>query len=264
MNHCPLNLTGIGAGGGAGEALAEWIIGDEQPSDLGIFDIRRFAPFYGSEAQTRERTLERIAKHFTFHWPFDEYTAGRPLRRSAIYDRLATNGACFGQKYGWERPNWFASAGTGPLNDNDLGSPNWFDPVGAEARAAREAVALFDMSSFGNFMVVGADAEAELQRICAGDVGKEAGRVIYTQLLNRRGGIEADLTVSRFDETTFYIVTGTGQAQRDYPGFPRWLLPIAGKSNTIGIPKAIPTRSCHDRLGSALDRVCLAMRNSAP
>ena len=210
------NASGIGAGGGAGEALAEWIIGGEPPSDLGIFDVRRFAPFHGSEAQTRERTLEQIAKHFTFHWPFDEYTAGRPLRRSAIYDRLAANGACFGQKYGWERPNWFASAGTEPLDDNDLGSPNWFDPVGAETRAAREAVALFDMSSFGKFMVVGADAEAELQRICAGDVGKEPGRVIYTQLLNQRGGIEADLTVSRFDETTFYIVTGTGQAQRDY------------------------------------------------
>ena len=242
------NASGIGAGGGAGEALAEWIIGGEPPYDLGIFDIQRFAPFYGSEVQTRERTLELVAEHFTFHWPFNEYTAGRPLRRSAIYGRLAANGACFGQKYGWERPNWFAPAGMEPLDDNDLANPNWFDPVGAEATAAREAVALFDMSSFGKFMVVGADAEVELQRICAGNVGKAPGRVTYTQLLNRRGGIEADLTVSRLDETTFYIVTGTGQAQRDYSHIERNLsaganASILDVSSGFGVLAAIGPRA---------------------
>jgi sarcosine dehydrogenase len=242
------NASGIGAGGGAGQALAEWIIGGEPPYDLGIVDIRRFAPFYGSEEQTRIRTLEQVAEHFTFHWPFNEYPAGRPLRRSAIYDRLSTNRACFGQKYGWERPNWFAPSGMEPVDDNDLSGPNWFEPVGAECRAAREAVALFDMSSFSKFMVVGADAEAELQRICAANVGKEPGRVTYTQLLNARGGIEADLTVSRLAENQFYVVTGTGQGRRDFNHIERNMRPdakasILDISSAFGVLAAIGPRS---------------------
>ena len=245
---CGYNASGIGAGGGAGQALAQWIIGGEPPFDLGVVDIRRFAPFLGSASQTQERTLEQVAEHFTFHWPFNEYAAGRPLRRSAIYERLAANGACFGQKYGWERPNWFAPEGVEPVDLNDPSSPNWFGPVGAEAKACREAVALFDMSSFGKFTVVGPDAEAELQRICAGDVGKEPGRVTYTQMLNRRGGIEADLTVSRLGDDAFYIVTGTGQAARDFSHIARRIsagarAAILDVSSAYGVLAAIGPRA---------------------
>ena len=209
------NAFGIAAAGGAGKALAEWIAGGEPSMDLWPVDIRRFSDYHRDEAWARERTLEAYARHYTMSWPHEEHEVGRPVHKSPLYDRLKDAGACFGEKLGWERPNWFAKPGTSPVDEYTYGYQNWFQNVGEEHRATREAVALFDSTSFAKFEVTGTDAEDALSWICANDVRKPPGRITYTQMLNQRGGIECDLTVSRIDEDTFYIVTGTGYRTHD-------------------------------------------------
>ncbi len=212
------NAFGIASGGGAGMALAEWIVAGEPPYDLWPVDIRRFGRPHVDIDWVRKRTLELYGKHYTIAWPAEEHDSGRPCRRSPLYDRLADLGACFGEKLGWERPNWFADQGTGeaPKDVYSFGRANWFDAVGREHRAAREAAVVFDQSSFAKFLLVGPDAAAALDWICANDVTKPRGRLTYTQLLNARGGIECDLTVARLAENRFYIVTGTGFATHDF------------------------------------------------
>jgi 4-methylaminobutanoate oxidase (formaldehyde-forming) len=151
-------------------------------------------------------------------WPFEEYRSGRPLRRSPLYDRLKAEGACFGEKLGWERPNWFADLARGEKAEDHYSyeRQNWFDAVGREHGAARERVAVFDQTSFAKFVLVGRDAEKALSWIAANDVAKPSGHLVYTQMLNDRGGIECDLTVSRLSPTEYYIVTGTGFATHDF------------------------------------------------
>ena len=212
------NAFGIASGGGAGMALAEWIAKGEPPYDLWPVDIRRFGRPHVDIDWVRKRTLELYGKHYTIAWPAEEHDSGRPCRRSPLYDRLADLGACFGEKLGWERPNWFADPGAGetPKDVYSFGRPNWFEAVGREHRAAREAAAVFDQSSFAKFLLVGPDAAAALDWICANDVTKAPGRLTYTQMLNARGGIECDLTVARLAEDRFYIVTGTGFAIHDF------------------------------------------------
>ncbi|MCZ6720513.1 MAG: FAD-dependent oxidoreductase [Proteobacteria bacterium] len=212
---CGFNSMGIASGGGAGMALASWILEGEPPYDLWAVDIRRFSDFHRSDERVAVRALEGQAHHYVMGWPHYEMQAGRPFRRSPVYERLAANRACFGNKTGWERPNWFAPRGVEPKDEYSFGRANWFAHVGEEHRAAREAVALFDMSYFSKFAFLGRDAEAVLQRICSGNVGKEPGRVTYTQMLNERGGIECDLTVARLSENAYYIVTGTAFATHD-------------------------------------------------
>ncbi|WP_436644177.1 GcvT family protein [Microbaculum sp. FT89] len=211
------NAFGIAAGGGAGMALAEWIVAGEPPFDLWPVDIRRFGRPHFDADWVRTRTLELYGKHYTIAWPGEEHDSGRPCRRSALYDRLKAAGACFGEKLGWERPNWFAdpSAGEAPQDVYSFGRPNWFEAVGREHAATREAVTVFDQSSFAKFLVVGPDAEAALTWICAGNVARAPGRLVYTQMLNPRGGIECDLTVARLSPDRYYIVTGTGFATHD-------------------------------------------------
>ena len=211
------NAFGIAAGGGAGMALAEWIVAGEPPFDLWPVDIRRFGRPHFDTDWVRTRTLELYGKHYTIAWPGEEHDSGRPCRRSALYDRLKDAGACFGEKLGWERPNWFAdlSAGEEAKDVYGFGRQNWFDAVGREHAATREAVAVFDQSSFAKFLVIGPDAEAALTWICAGNVTRAPGRLIYTQMLNSRGGIECDLTVARLAEDRYYVVTGTGFATHD-------------------------------------------------
>ena len=213
---CGLNAFGIASGGGAGWALAQWILAGEPPLDLWPVDIRRFSPsVHGDDGYVRQRTLEAYAKHYTMAWPHEEYASARPLKTSRLYARLADKGACFGSKLGFERPNWFGAPGSGPRDIYSYGRQNWFEAVGEEHRAARERVALFDQSSFAKFEVRGRDAESALDVICAGDVTRPKGRVSYTQMLNARGGIECDLTVSRFAQDLFFIVTGTGFRTHD-------------------------------------------------
>jgi sarcosine dehydrogenase len=210
------NAFGIASAGGAGKALAEWIAGGEPPMDLWPVDIRRFGRVHRDDAVVRTRTLEAYAKHYTIAFPHEEYESARGLRLSPLYHRLKDQGACFGSKLGWERPNWFARAGETPKDQYAFGRQNWFEAVGGEHRACREAVALFDQTSFAKFLMVGHGAEAALSWICANDVARPPGSVTYTQMLNRRGGIECDLTVTRLDADAYYIVTGTGFATHDF------------------------------------------------
>lgn len=212
------NAFGIAAGGGAGMALAEWVYKGEPPFDLWSADIRRFgAPHFDTD-WVRTRTVEAYGKHYTMGWPHEENTSGRPCRKSPLYAHLKARGACFGEKLGWERPNWFAdtSRGETPEDQYSFGRQNWFDAVGREHRAAREDAVLFDQSSFAKFTLKGPDAAAALGWIAANDVDRPVGSLIYTQMLNDRGGIECDLTVGRVAWDEYYIVTGTGFATHDF------------------------------------------------
>ncbi len=212
------NAFGIASGGGAGMALAEWVSTGAPPYDMWPVDIRRFGAPHHDTTWVRTRTLEAYSKHYTMAWPFEENASGRPLRRSPLYAHLKAAGACFGEKLGWERPNWFADLKQGekPQDVYSFGRQNWFEAVGREHQAAREAAVLIDQSSFAKFKVVGPDAENALSWICANDIAKPVGSVTYTQLLNDQGGIECDLTVTRLARDEFYIVTGTGFATHDY------------------------------------------------
>jgi 4-methylaminobutanoate oxidase (formaldehyde-forming) len=209
------NAFGIAAGGGAGKVLADWVAGGAAPYDLWPVDIRRFGRNAGDVTWVRARTLEAYARHYTMAWPSEEFSSARPLRRSALYDRLRAAGACFGEKLGFERPNWFAAPGEAPRDIYTYGRPNWFDAVAREHHAVREAVGVFDQSSFAKFFLLGRDAEAALSWICANNVAKPPGSLTYTQMLNARGGIECDLTVARLAAEKYYIVTGTGFATHD-------------------------------------------------
>jgi 4-methylaminobutanoate oxidase (formaldehyde-forming) len=212
------NAFGIAAGGGAGMALAEWVKNGEPPFDLWSADIRRFGRPHFDTDWVRTRTVEAYGKHYTMAWPFEEHSSGRPCRKSPLYDTLLEQGACFGEKLGWERPNWFADASKGetPKDVYSFDRQNWFDAVGREHKAAREAAVLFDQTSFAKFALKGPDAVAALSWIAANDVDKPVGSLIYTQMLNDKGGIECDLTVGRVAEDEYYIVTGTGYATHDF------------------------------------------------
>jgi len=201
------NSIGIASGAGAGRAVAEWIAGGEPPMDLWDVDIRRVASFQGNPTYLRDRTVEMVGALYAIHWPFQQPVTARGVRKSVLHDRLAARGACFGAVMGWERANWYATAGMAPAYRYSYGRQNWFPCAAAEHRAVRETVGLFDQSSFCKLRLDGPDALAALQRLCANDVDVAPGRLIYTQMLNARGGIEADLTVTRLAHDTFLIVT---------------------------------------------------------
>ncbi len=210
------NAFGIASGGGAGWVLAQWVVDGEAPLDLWVVDIRRFAGMHRDRQWVCDRTVEAYGKHYTIAFPHEEYESGRPRLVSPLYDRLKGSGAVFGSKLGWERPNWFAPEGTEPRDVYSMGRQNWFGAVGDEHRHVREAVGVFDQSSFAKYELTGPDAQKALDWICANDVAKPVGRLTYTQLLNTRGGIEADVTVARIAEDRFYIVTGTGFRTHDF------------------------------------------------
>ncbi|MEQ9326038.1 MAG: FAD-dependent oxidoreductase [Rhodospirillales bacterium] len=209
------NAFGIASGGGAGWVLAEWVMRGEAPMDLWVVDILRFSGLHRDRDWVCERTLEAYAKHYTIVYPHEEHESGRPRIVSPLYERLKARRAVFGSKLGWERPNWFAREGDAAHDIYSMGRQNWFDAVGEEHRAVREAAGLFDQSSFAKFELSGPDAAAALDRICANHVTKAPGRLTYTQMLNSRGGIECDLTVARMADDHFYIVTGTGFRSHD-------------------------------------------------
>lgn len=210
------NAFGIASGGGAGMALAEWVAKGEPPFDLWPVDIRRFGPPHRVTDYVRTRTLEAYAKHYTIAWPSEEMRSARPLRRSPLYAYLKAAGACFGEKLGWERPNWFAGPGEDPVDRYSMARPGWHAAVGREHRAAREHAVLIDQTSFAKFRLTGRDAAGALNRIAAGNVDRAVGSLTYTQMLNRKGGIECDLTVARLGPLDFYLVTGTGFATHDF------------------------------------------------
>ncbi|HUP09748.1 MAG TPA: FAD-dependent oxidoreductase, partial [Caldimonas sp.] len=177
------NSAGIANAGGAGRLMAEWIIGDAAPMDLSDVDIRRFGSFAVNRRALAERTGETLGLHYAMRWPRQELESARPLRTSPLYDLLAARGAVFGSKFGWERANVFRPAASPPPR-HTLGRPDWLPWMAAEQRATREAVALYDQSSFGKLLVQGRDALTLLQRLCANDVDVPVGRMVYTPMLN--------------------------------------------------------------------------------
>jgi 4-methylaminobutanoate oxidase (formaldehyde-forming) len=224
------NSVGIASAGGAGKYLAEWIVEGQPTLDLWSVDIRRFGPWANNRVFLRERVTEVLGFHYQMAWPNREFETGRDLRRTPLHDRLASQGACFGVKNGWERPNWFARSGSRhgaagqehntpfaerPLTEYSFGRQNWFSNHAAEHRAAREKVALFDQTAFSKFILKGRDAAVLLQRLCGNNVDVAVGKTVYTGLFNQRGGFESDLTLVRLALDEFYVISGTAQAVRD-------------------------------------------------
>ena len=209
------NSAGIANSGGAGRLMAEWIVGGEPSADLWDVDIRRFGSFTGNRKALAERTGETLGLHYAMRWPRQELETARPLRTSPLYDILVGRGAEFGSKNGWERVNYFKPDGaTRP--DYTLGKPGWLPWVMAEQLATRETVALYDQTSFSKYLLQGRDALAVLQRLCANDMDVPINKMVYTAMLNERGGFESDLTVIREAPTRFMIVTGSAQTVRDF------------------------------------------------
>ncbi|WP_236939928.1 GcvT family protein [Falsihalocynthiibacter arcticus] len=209
------NSMGIASAGGAGRALAEWIVEGAATSDLLAVDIRRFANFNNNPTWLHDRVKETLGLHYAMPWPNRELETARPFRRSALFDRLAGKGAVFGSKMGWERANWFANEGQKREVEYSFGRQNWHENVAAEHKSTRDGVSIFDQSSFAKLLVQGRDACAELNRICAANVDVAVGTTVYTGLLNERGGFESDLTVLRRNEQEFLLITGSAQPVHD-------------------------------------------------
>jgi 4-methylaminobutanoate oxidase (formaldehyde-forming) len=229
------NSAGIANSGGAGRLMAEWIAGGEPGTDLWDVDIRRFGSFTGNRRALFARTAETLGLHYAMRWPRQELETARPLRTSPLYDILSAKGAEFGGKNGWERVNYFRPhapplhgslpRARAPAPAHTLGTPGWLPWVQAEQKATREAVALYDQTSFSKLLLKGRDALAVLQRLCANDMDVPVDKMVYTPLLNARGGIESDLTVMRLHRDEFRIITGSAQAVRDFDWISRHITP---------------------------------------
>ncbi len=209
------NSVGIASAGGAGRALAEWIVNGEPTSDLTGVDIRRFASFNGNDQWLHDRVAEILGLHYEIPWPNRELATARPFRRSPAYHLLAGAGASFGSKMGWERANVFAPAGTEPTLEYTWGKPNWLPWSIAEQRATRTGVALYDQTSFGKLLISGPDSESLLQWLCTADLAVEPGKVVYTGMLNDRGGYESDVTITRLAHDEYLLITSSACSERD-------------------------------------------------
>lgn len=223
------NSIGIVSSGGAGMALARWMTDGAPPFDLWEVDIRRAQPFQRNRRYLRERVTETLGLLYADHFPCRQMASARGVRRSPLHEPLKRRGAVFGEVAGWERANWFAEPGEAAEYRYTWGRPNWFANQRAEHLALREGVGLLDMSSFGKIRVEGQDALAVLQRLCANDVDVAAGRIVYSQMLNARGGIESDLTVTRLSETAFLLVVPAATLQRDL----NWLRRHLGDARAV-------------------------------
>ena len=210
------NSVGIQSAGGVGWALADWIADRHPPMDLSSVDIRRAFGFQADPAYLAERIPESLGLLYAMHWPFYQYESARGQRVSPLHDRLVEAGAVFGETAGWERPNWYASDGQPKEYFYSYGKQNWWANAGEECRAVRERVALFDQTSFAKFTVEGPDALDVLDTLSVALVDAPVGKAVYTQWCNHRGGIEADLTVTRVGEERFLVVTAAAAQTRDW------------------------------------------------
>jgi 4-methylaminobutanoate oxidase (formaldehyde-forming) len=231
LEHCfvaaGMNSIGLQSAGGVGKVVAEWIRDGHPPVDLWEVDVRRNMPFQANRKYLRARDRESLGLLYATHWPFRQYETARGVRRSALHDRLGAAGACFGEAFGWERANWYAPPGVEPRYEYSYGRQNWFEHSAREHHAVRTAVGLFDQSSFAKFRLEGADAVRILNRVSANDVDVAPGKVVYTQWLNERGGIEADLTITRLAQDAFLIVGGAETETRDFDWLRRHIEPGA-------------------------------------
>ncbi|MDX1422814.1 MAG: FAD-dependent oxidoreductase [Kiloniellales bacterium] len=210
------NSMGIASAGGAGAALAEWIVEKQPTMDLWPVDIRRFHRSNASESWLHDRVKETLGLHYAMSWPNREFEMARGVRRSPLYATLKERGACFGSKMGWERALWFANPGDEPVLTYGWTRQPWFENAAREHESARGGVVVFDQTSFSKFLLQGKDAESALQSICANNVSVAPGSVVYTGILNERGGYESDVTVTRLDGDSYLIVSGTAQSTRDF------------------------------------------------
>jgi len=218
------NSAGIANSGGAGRLIAEWIVGGEASTDLWDVDIRRFGGFTGNRKALSVRTAETLGLHYAMRWPRQELETARPLRTSPLYDLLAAKNAEFGSKNGWERVNYFKPQGAASP-EFGLGKPGWLAWVIAEQQATREAVAIYDQTSFSKLLLQGRDALNVLQRLCANDIDVPVNKMVYSAMLNSRGGFESDLTIIRLAEQKFLIITGSAQTVRDGDWIDRHIAP---------------------------------------
>jgi 4-methylaminobutanoate oxidase (formaldehyde-forming) len=209
------NSIGIQSSGGAGLVLSQWIKNGHPPMDVNGMDIRRIHPFQSVRSYVGERVTETLGLLYAMHWPYRQAETARGVRRSPIYEQTKKLGAVFGEVNGWERPNWYARDGVKPEYEYSYGRQNWFPCADYEAKQLMTKCAFFDQSSFAKYMVEGRDACKVLNNISANNVDVEPGRIVYTQWCNERGGIEADLTVTRLEENKFLVVTGAVPQIRD-------------------------------------------------
>ena len=233
---------GIAGAGGMGRAIAEWIVDGRPELDLWKMDIRRFGGQYRSQSYTLARTVEVYSTYYDIHYPNEERSAGRPLRVSPTYERLVELGASFGEKAGWERPNWFQSNATAGDEGRPTGwaGEHWSSAIGGEHRATRERAALFDESSFAKFALTGPSVLDFLQRLCDNDMDRAVGRITYTQMLNQAGGIECDFTVTRLGADRFFIVTGTAFGNHDLG----WMRRHQPRDGSVSIEDLTSARAC--------------------
>ena len=211
-----LNSIGLQSAGGIGKVVSDWIDAGHPPADLWEVDVRRNMPFQRNRKYLRERVSESLGLLYATHFPQRQFETARGVRRSPLHDRLVAAGACHGEAAGWERPNWYAQPGATPRYEYSYGRGNWFKRTAAEHRGVRAQVGLFDQSSFAKFRLEGPDAARVLNRVCTNNVDVRPGRIVYTQWLNERGGIEADLTVTRLGEDSFFVVTAAATEVRDF------------------------------------------------
>lgn len=206
---------GIANSGGAGKLLAEWIVEGHPTIDMWEFDVRRYDPHHATRKYLIAKVCETYEKEFAVHYPHEERIAGRPLKTSPIYEQLKAQGAVFQVRAGWERASWFAPPGVEPVDHYTFQRPNWFEHVAEECCAARERVGVLDQTSFAKFEVSGRGARAYLDRLCANRIGVYSGTCVVTQMLNERGGIECDLTVTCVAEEQYWVITAAALATHD-------------------------------------------------
>jgi len=231
---CGMNSVGIQSAGGVGRALAYWIVEGRPEEQLWPVDVKRYFPWQQNARYLHDRIVEAVGVLYHHHYPNRQKTTARPVICSPIHDRLAANGAAFGMTAGWERADWFARDGVAPIHQYSWEKPNWFDFQHEEHMAVREGVGLYDLSSMGKFLVQGRDAEAVLQNLCANDVAVPVGKVVYTPVLNNRGGFETDVTVTRFTENSFFIVTSGATVIHDHDYFNRHI-PVDGQAKITDV-----------------------------
>jgi 4-methylaminobutanoate oxidase (formaldehyde-forming) len=246
---------GIAGAGGVGRQVAAWIVEGEPELDLWKMDIRRFGPAYRSLGYTLARSIENYATYYDIHYPNEERQSGRPLRTAPAYDELARLGAVFGEKSGWERPNWFEPNADDPrfggraalegLRPRGWAGHHWSPAIAAEALATRQAAGLFDETSFAKLEVTGPGALGALQRVAGNDLDRPVGSIVYTQLLDRRAGIHADLTVTRLGETRFLLVTGTAYGSHDAA----WLRTNLPDDGSVEVRDITSSRVCYGLWG---------------
>ncbi|MFZ5632033.1 MAG: GcvT family protein [Bacillota bacterium] len=224
---CGMNSVGIASAAGTGRAIAQWISQGYPEEQLWPVDVRRYFPWQQNSRYLHDRVIESVGILYEHHYPNRQLTTARPVICSPVHDRLAQNGACFSMVAGWERADWFAPEGVEPVHQYSWGRPNWFEYQRQEHMAVREGVGMYDLTSMHKFILQGPDAEATLQRLCANDVAVPVGRIVYTPILNERGGYETDFTVTRIEENAFFIVTAAATGMRDFDYIKRRIPPEA-------------------------------------